>query len=73
MRSYDNLTNIHIVSNTDRNQITGSDFVGIVFTIDLIFTVSDAIDFTTGFNISFPQGASFVINPLSGDLVQKSV
>jgi len=53
-------------------QIQGNE-VGIIFTIDLVFTVEAALGFSTGFDINFPKGASFSFNPISGDLLSMSV
>lgn len=53
-------------------QIQGNE-VGIIFTIDLVFTVEAALGFTTGFDINFAKGASFSFNPISGDLLSMSV
>ncbi|KAH8590486.1 hypothetical protein B0O99DRAFT_634480 [Bisporella sp. PMI_857] len=53
-------------------EIQGNE-VGIIFTIDLVFTVEAAVGFTTGFDIFFPKGASFSFNPISGDLLSITV
>jgi hypothetical protein len=47
--------------------------VGIIFTVDLVFSVGSSVDFLTGFDINFPQGAHFTFNPLKGELVDMNV
>jgi hypothetical protein len=53
-------------------EIAGNE-VGVIFSIDLVFSVGSSIDFRTGFDINFPKGAQFIINPLSGELLSMNV
>lgn len=53
-------------------EIAGNE-VGVIFSIDLVFSVSETIDFRAGFDVNFPQGAWFIINPLSGELLSMNV
>ncbi|KAF4626079.1 hypothetical protein G7Y89_g12079 [Cudoniella acicularis] len=54
-------------------QLNSNDKIGLLFTIDLTLTVSDSVDFIAGFDLVFPQGASFTINPLNGNLVSMNI
>ncbi|KAH8659364.1 hypothetical protein BGZ60DRAFT_531269 [Tricladium varicosporioides] len=54
-------------------QLDDANKIGLLFTIELTFTVSDSVDFTTGFDLVFPKGASFIINPLNGKLVSMNI
>lgn len=47
--------------------------IGLVMSIEIQLTVSDAVDITTGFDFSFPKGASFTLNPVNGDLVSVNI
>ncbi|TVY93132.1 hypothetical protein LAWI1_G002920 [Lachnellula willkommii] len=54
-------------------EIDDSNKVGVLFTIELTLTVLAPVDFTTGFDLSFPKGASFTLNPINGDLVSMNI
>ncbi|TVY37639.1 hypothetical protein LOCC1_G007254 [Lachnellula occidentalis] len=54
-------------------ELDDSNKVGLLFTIEATITVSAAVDFTTGFDLSFPAGASFTLNPINGDLVALNI
>lgn len=47
--------------------ITGLD-VGVVFFVDLVFSVSDAIDLTAGFMVAVPDDAYLEADILEGDI-----
>ncbi|KAM3065571.1 hypothetical protein ACMFMG_011548 [Clarireedia jacksonii] len=46
---------------------------GLLFSIDLIFTVSGQVDVISGFEVEFPSGSSLVFNPISGELVEENL
>ncbi|KAG9229660.1 hypothetical protein BJ875DRAFT_183024 [Amylocarpus encephaloides] len=54
-------------------QLDDKNKIGLLFTIELVLAVSGAVDFTTGFDFSFPKGASFTLNPLNGDLISMNI
>lgn len=43
--------------------------VGLVLAIDLVFSLTAAIDLDAGFEFSFPEGAYITVDPLSGHIV----
>ncbi|RDL33736.1 uncharacterized protein BP5553_08104 [Venustampulla echinocandica] len=53
--------------------LNDDDKIGLLFTLELLFTVSAAVDFSTGFDVVFPKGASFVLNPLNGKIVSMNI
>lgn len=38
-----------------------------------MFAITDAMDFTAGFDFAWPEGISFVIDPLSGEIVSMNL
>jgi len=42
---------------------------GLVLSIDLVFSLTAAIDLEAGFEFSFPEGAYITVDPISGDIV----
>lgn len=47
--------------------------VGLLMSIDLILSVGAAIDFTAGFDLVFPNGISYKLDPLSGEIMEMSL
>lgn len=47
--------------------------VGLVPSIDVIFTVAGTVEMTMGFEFSFPKNAAFSIDPLKGSLVSTNL
>jgi hypothetical protein len=43
--------------------------VGLVLAIDVVFSLTAAIDLEAGFEFSFPEGAYITVDPLSGHIV----
>jgi len=43
--------------------------VGLVFFIDLVFSLTAEIDVEAGFEFSFPEGAYVTVDPLEGKIV----
>jgi hypothetical protein len=42
--------------------------IGVVFAIELVFSVTAEIDVTTGFEFSFPEDTYILIDPLTGQI-----
>jgi hypothetical protein len=58
----------------NNTQLPGtSNEIGVFFEIELIISVSTAVDFSFGFDVAFPHDIGFILNPLSGDLVSMNV
>ncbi|KAH6666231.1 hypothetical protein B0J14DRAFT_451716, partial [Halenospora varia] len=56
------------------NNLGGHFEFDIAFAASGTYTVTlDSVDFTTGFDLVFPKGASFTINPLNGKLVSMNI
>ncbi|EPE31033.1 hypothetical protein GLAREA_04000 [Glarea lozoyensis ATCC 20868] len=53
--------------------LDGDNKIGLIFTIELILTVDGAVDFTSGFDLSFPDGASFILNAVTGELISMNI
>lgn len=47
--------------------------IGLLMSIDLILSVSASIDFTAGFDLVFPNGISYVLDPISGEIIEMSL
>ena len=47
--------------------------VGLVLSIDLVFSLTAEIDLEAGFEFSFPEGAYITVDPLSGDIVDQGL
>lgn len=47
--------------------------MGVVIELDVIFTVQGQVDFTVGFDVSFPPGANIIIDPFTGKIVSMDV
>ncbi len=47
--------------------------VGLVLIIDLVFSLSAAIELDAGFEFSFPDGAYITVDPLGGHIVSSSL
>ncbi|KAF4611385.1 hypothetical protein G7Y89_g15628 [Cudoniella acicularis] len=52
--------------------LSGDLSLGLVVYIDLVFTLDAEIDMEAGFTVSFPDGAYIIVDPLTGDIVDKS-
>jgi len=42
--------------------------VGLVLSVDLVFSLSAKVDLDAGFEFSFPEGAYITVDPLTGDI-----
>ncbi|KAF8859690.1 hypothetical protein BDZ45DRAFT_742022 [Acephala macrosclerotiorum] len=51
----------------------GGNEIGFIFSIDLVFSVTGAIDATGGFDIAWPNTTSIIIDPLKGDILSLDV
>ncbi|TGO45195.1 hypothetical protein BOTNAR_0690g00030 [Botryotinia narcissicola] len=49
------------------------DSVGLIFEIELVFTVTAPVDFIAGFEVEFPDDIFIILNPLSGELVEENL
>ncbi len=47
--------------------------VGLVLIIDLVLSLSAAIELDAGFEFSFPDGAYITVDPLGGDILSSSL
>lgn len=47
--------------------------IGLLLSLELIFSASLAVDFTAGFDISFPKDASFSFNTIKGEMVDTNL
>ena len=47
--------------------------VGLLLAVDLVFAIDAEIDFTAGFEFSLPEGSFITVDPLTGDIVDKSL
>lgn len=47
--------------------------VGLCLSVDLIFSIDAEIDVTAGFEFSLPEGSFITVDPLTGDIVDKSL
>ncbi|KAI9651314.1 hypothetical protein NHQ30_001353 [Ciborinia camelliae] len=54
-------------------QLNDKDEIGLIFQIDLVFTVSGQVDVITGFEVEFPDNSYIVLNPLKGELVEENL
>jgi hypothetical protein len=53
--------------------LPNGDQVGLVFSLDLIFSLGDSLNFTGGFEVDLPPKASITVNPLSGKIVDFNI
>ncbi|KAJ8061938.1 hypothetical protein OCU04_009723 [Sclerotinia nivalis] len=56
-----------------RAELNDKDSVGLIFDIDLVFTVTGPVDFITGFEVDFPDDSYIILNPLGGELVEENL
>ncbi|QSZ33162.1 hypothetical protein DSL72_002748 [Monilinia vaccinii-corymbosi] len=54
-------------------QLNDKDEVGLIFEIELTFTVSGEVEIIAGFDVEFPDDAYIILNPLSGELVKENL
>ncbi|KAF7857908.1 hypothetical protein EAF04_009266 [Stromatinia cepivora] len=47
--------------------------VGLIFDIDLVFTVTGPVDLITGFQVKFPDDSYIILNPLGGEFVKENL
>lgn len=48
-------------------------YAGLVVSVDLVFSVSAAVELHGGFEYSFPEGAFVTVNPISGEIVDQKL
>jgi hypothetical protein len=49
--------------------ISGDVEIGLVLFVDLVFSLTDEIDLSAGFEFAFPEGAYVTVDPLEGKIV----
>lgn len=47
--------------------------VGLLLAVDLVFSLDAEIDVSAGFEFSLPEGSFITVDPLTGDIVDKSL
>lgn len=50
--------------------LPNGDNVGLIFTLALVFTLSDSLNFTGGFEVDFPSDSTVTIDPLNGHILE---
>jgi hypothetical protein len=46
---------------------------GLILSIDLVFSLTAAIDLEGGFEFSFPEGAYITVDPINGNIVDQGL
>ncbi|KAF7910387.1 uncharacterized protein EAE98_012074 [Botrytis deweyae] len=54
-------------------QLNDKDSIGLIFEIELVFTVTAPVDVITGFEAEFPDDTFIILNSLSGELVEENL
>ncbi|KAF7945055.1 hypothetical protein EAE96_009837 [Botrytis aclada] len=54
-------------------QLNDKDSIGLMFEIELVFTVSGPVDVITGFEVEFSDDTFIILNLLSGELVEENL
>ncbi|KAF7910196.1 hypothetical protein BELL_0751g00040 [Botrytis elliptica] len=54
-------------------QLNEKDSIGLIFEIELVFTVTAPVDVITGFEVEFPDDTFIILNSLSGELVEENL
>ncbi|TGO08155.1 hypothetical protein BTUL_0223g00110 [Botrytis tulipae] len=54
-------------------QLNDKDSIGLIFEIELVFTVTAPVDVIAGFEVEFPDDIFIILNPLSGELVEENL